>query len=342
MIVLTIRKYPILYSFGSFCIALISTISLCADNVAIHGEPVPAKVEMMYRKGLRYLLQNQNSQGAFMERESSRRSSEVAITGLAIVAMLAYGDDPNSSIYGQAIKRGLNYLLTRQRSNGYVGNSMYNHGFATLALAEAYGAVDDPRIGPALQKALNLLLTSQAKNRKGAWRYSPTSTDADTTVAGACLVALFAARNAGLLVPKKAIEKGLKFYQLCQGKDGRIGYTSRQGGSPVLSAIAILQFALAKQKKSSMYKGALGYLANIKNKSHTGHPYYYLYYVSQAFFHAGGEYWREFNKHNTNILSQYQDPDGSWTGGNNGAVFSTSAALLSLALNYRFLPIYER
>ena len=36
-----------------------------------------------------------------------------------------------------------------------------------------------------------------------------------------------------------------------------------------------------------------------------------------------------------------QMPDGSWPG-NKGAAFSTAGALLSLALNYRFLPIYEK
>jgi hypothetical protein len=33
--------------------------------------------------------------------------------------------------------------------------------------------------------------------------------------------------------------------------------------------------------------------------------------------------------------------EGGWNG-NYGTTFSTSSALLSLALNYRYLPIYER
>ena len=31
------------------------------------------------------------------------------------------------------------------------GTSMYNHGFATLALAEYYGLTNDAKIGPALK-----------------------------------------------------------------------------------------------------------------------------------------------------------------------------------------------
>jgi hypothetical protein len=40
-------------------------------------------------------------------------------------------------------------------------------------------------------------------------------------------------------------------------------------------------------------------------------------------------------------LKQSQNPDGSWDG-QFGSTFSTATSLLSLALNYRFLPIYER
>ena len=58
-------------------------------------------------------------------------------------------------------------------ATGYIGTSMYNHGFSTLALAEAYGAVDDPRLGPALQKAVRLIVLAQEENSLHAWRYSP-------------------------------------------------------------------------------------------------------------------------------------------------------------------------
>ena len=105
---------------------------------------------------------------------------------------------------------------------------MYNHGFSTLALAEAYGYVHDDRIGPALQKAVDLILSSQSRNPNNAWRYSPESPDADTTVSGAQMVALFAARNAGIGVPEDAIRKALRFFAECQTPDGGIGYTGRR------------------------------------------------------------------------------------------------------------------
>ena len=43
---------------------------------------------------------------------------------------------------------------------------------------------------------------------------------------------------------------------------------------------------------------------------------------------------------NTDVQTS-QTQEGAWNG-NYGKTFATSAALLSLALNYRYLPIYER
>ena len=60
-----------------------------------------------------------------------------------------------------------------------------------------------------------------------------------------------------------------------------------------------------------------------------------------AFFHASPEEWNRWNKENISDLTQSQNPDGSWDG-QFGTTFSTATSLLSMALNYRFLPIYER
>ncbi|MCM8526979.1 MAG: terpene cyclase/mutase family protein, partial [Lentisphaeraceae bacterium] len=170
------------------------------------GEPVPPEVEKMYKKGLEYLVKNQQPNGTWGNDYYSR---EPGVVGLAILALLAHGEDPNFGPYSTTIKRAVDYLLKQQNSStGMIGSSMYNHGFATLALAETYGALNEDKLGPALEKAVKLLLSSQARNPYNSWRYSPSGRDADTTAAGACMVALFAARNAGVGVPQSALEKG--------------------------------------------------------------------------------------------------------------------------------------
>ena len=297
----------------------------------------PTLVDGMYVKGLQFLARTQSKEGNWPD---APYGGEPAVVGLSVVAMLAHGDDPNFGPYRLHIRRGLDFILKNQNvETGYLGRSMYNHGFATLALAEAYGAVDDPRLAVALQKAINLILTSQAKNSSGAWRYSPDGTDADTTVTGAQMVALFAARNAGLAVPEEAIQKGLKYLANCQAADGGIGYTSSAGPNGARTAIGCVAWALAKEKKGKEFKSAFAYLQNAPAESHYQH--YYLYYAAQAFFHASPEAWNNWNRRNIKSLSSSQNADGSWEG-QFGVTFSTTASLLSLALNYRFLPIYER
>ena len=297
----------------------------------------PTLVDGMYVKGLQFLARTQTKEGTWPD---SAYGGQPAVVGLSVVAMLAHGDDPNFGPYRLHIRRGLESIIKSQNAEtGYIGNSMYNHGFATLALAEAYGAVDEPRLAAALQKAVNLILTSQAKNSHGAWRYSPDGSDADTTVSGAQMVALFAARNAGIAVPEEAIQKGLKYLANCQSADGGIGYTSAGGPNGARTAIGCVAWALAKEKKGKEFKSAFAFLQNAPAESHYQH--YYLYYAAQAFFHASPEAWNNWNRRNIKTLSTAQNADGSWDG-QFGATFSTTASLLSLALNYRFLPIYER
>lgn len=301
-------------------------------------DPIPAEVEIMYQKGLKHLAGSQQADGSWADGVGS----EPGVVGLAVMAFLAHGEDPNHGPYAKNIKAGLDYLIKSQKGvNGYMGSSMYSHGFATLALAECYGITQDPRLAGALQKAVDLILTSQKRNPMGAWRYSPESNDADSTVAGCQMVALFAARNAGIPVPDTAIEKGLKYMARCRGNNGGYGYTSPMGEKPTLTAIGSLCLALAKQKDEKGYAKSTAYLERQLDYRDRNYPYYFEYYMSQALFHANEETWKVWNDKNIRYLSVLQAPDGSFIG-NKGPTFSTAGALLSLALNYRFLPIYER
>ena len=327
-------------SFLKFAIILLmaSTPKTWAQQLFTDQVDLAAmEVDRIYVKGLQFLIGSQTERGNWGDRPYGM---EPGVVGLALVSILAHGDDPNHGPYALTIEKGIDFILSEQNSEtGYIGRTMYNHGFATLALAEAYGTLIDDRIGPALEAAIELILTSQANNPHNAWRYSPESTDADTTVSGAQMVALFAARNAGLSVPQEAIEKGIAYFQSCQSTDGGFGYTSSSGPNGPRTAIGCLVLALAKRKETAQFKSAFNFLKRSSKSSSYYH--YFLYYGSQAFFHASPEEWNAWNRENIQELKQSQNPDGSWDG-QFGTTFSTAASLLSLALNYRFLPIYER
>lgn len=302
------------------------------------SDAISPQLETVYTRGLRFLANTQKEDGTWPD----NFGSQPGVVGLCMLTFLAHGEDPNHGPYAKVISRALNSILNEQNSrNGYIGDSMYNHGFATLALAEAYGVVNDPRLAPALAQAVELILSAQSRNRFKAWRYSPESHDADSTVTGCQLKALLAARNAGIAVPQKAIEDGLNYLIRCRSNRGGYGYTSPAGEKPTLTAIAITCFSLAKQRNEKGFQASLNYLRENINHRDRFYPYYFEYYMSQALFQGDMELWEEWNAKNIRYLSSIQARDGSWPG-NKGPYFSTSGALLSLALNYRLLPIYEK
>ena len=308
-------------------------------------------VERMYSKGLKWLASKQQPNGSFSGGGTrDHYGTQPGVVGLAVVAMLAHGDDPNFGPYAKNITNGVKFILDQQsKKTGYIGSSMYNHGFATLALAEAYGTVLDPqnKVGKGLTNAVQCILRAQSVRKsaqyQGGWRYSPEASDSDTTVSGAQLVALLAAANAGIKVPQKAVDDALGYIKTAQSSDGGVGYTTAGGSNGPRSAIGALMYSLAKKKNDPAYKRIMGYLYRQPADGGYSHYYhYYLYYASQAFFHGPDrEQWERWNAQNIATLKQGQQDDGSWTS-NFGATFATSASLLSMALNYRFLPIYER
>ena len=301
-------------------------------------DPISPQVVSMYIKGLRYLSESQAEDGSWHE----GTGTEPGVVGLVIKAFLGSGEDPNYGPYAGNIRKAIDYLLAQQlKDNGYIGSSMYNHGFATLALAECYGVVQDERLASALQNAVDLIVSAQKRNPQGAWRYTPESPDADSTVTGCQIVALYAARNAGIPVPAEAFKKAHSYMSRCRGMDGGYGYTSASGGKPTLTAIGLLSQALEKSMKNDGFKASVQYLRKQLNYRDKRYPYYFEYYMSQALFHADEELWNDWNARNIRYLSTIQARDGSWPG-NKGTTFSTAGALLSLALNYRFLPIYEK
>ncbi len=332
-------RTPSLHRIGCLLFLASAGWAWAQDLPGRKDDTIPAQAELVYEKGLQFLARTQNEKGVWIDSVGS----EPGVVGLCVAAFLAHGEDPVNGPYASNIRNGIDYILSQQNEkNGYIGTSMYNHAFATKALAESYGVVDNPEIAPALKKAIELILSSQKRNRFGAWRYTPDSRDADTTVTGSQMVTLFAARNAGIAIPDEAIRKGLAYLNNNRSNtEGSYGYTSASGGKPTLTAIGVLCLSLAKETDSKGYQTSLAYLKQNLDYRDRYYPYYFEYYMSQALFHADDEAWNEWNARNIRYLATIQNSDGSFPG-NQGPSFNTAGALLSLALNYRYLPIYEK
>ena len=153
---------------------------VCQDAVAQipttrFGEAVPRDVREMYDRGLQYLAKTQSENGDW---PGGGGENGPGTTGMAMMVFLACGEDPNFGPYSNHIRKAVRNMIRGQDAGtGIMGPSMYHHGFATLALAEAYGVVDErslwtdgkaPRsIGQALELAVRGAVTSQKKNPLG-------------------------------------------------------------------------------------------------------------------------------------------------------------------------------
>lgn len=339
-------------------VALVAPRLLRAQDSAIqYGHGVPFTVRLMTERSLKYLVATQLEEGRWPGQESGP-----GITGICAMALMASGEDPDFGPYAATLRRALRSIILNQDANsGHISGPghgpMYHHGFATLALSEAYGVVNEDllwqdsnvsgdarrTIGQALELAVRCTLTAQEKNPYGAWRYSPESRDADTTVSGTVLMGLLGAKNAGIEVPNEAIEKALAFFKSNTLQDGSVSYQPAQahGDGITRTAIGTLVYAVGKRKDLPEYQAASQFIKRRKDQDVTDHAFYYRYYMAQALFHADLEAWKVWNDRTIAKLQTMQAEDGSFPS-DHGPAYGTGMAVLALALNYRLLPVYER
>lgn len=341
------------------CIGLaVATSPLAAqDSTPRYGEGVPPAVRLINKRALTYLAGTQQADGSW---EGQPGGS--GVTGICLMALMASGEDPDFGPYAESIRKAVRNLIISQNGNtghitGRGHGSMYHHGFATLALSEAYGvvnerllwkdsdiAIEDRRsIGQALELAVRCAVTAQKKNPFKAWRYSPDSQDADTTVSGTVLMGLLGARNAGIEIPNHVVENAISYFKINTMGDGDVSYQPAQshGSGIIRTAIATLVYAIAKRKDSEQYKAAARSIKQRMDQDISEHPFYGRYYLAQALFQSDVDAWKAWNHRTIAKLQKMQAQDGSFQS-NHGTAYGTAMSVLALALNYRLLPVYER
>ncbi len=322
--------------------------ALAQDPTLRFGGQIPPDVDTIYERGLAWLANAQSPEGPW----KGGGNEGCGVDGICLMAFLASGDDPNYGRYAPVIRRVIRSMIERQDDKtGYLPDSMYHHGFGMLALSEAYGTVDESllweggkakrSIAQTLDLAIRCAETAQKKNRWAGWRYSPDATDADTSVTGAVLMGLLAARNAGMDVADETINSAMDYMRRSTGKDGSVAYSGGfggMGGSMNLTAVSTLVSAVSKGKDTDQYKATLKRLQdNLEQHEAGGYAEYFRYYMAQALFQGDYPSWQKWNDALVRELHDKQREDGSF-----GGAYNTGMSLLALALNYRFLPIYER
>jgi hypothetical protein len=178
-------------------------------------------------KGLKRLADLQDSNGAFTR--GGQGGVMIAITSLSGLALLASGSTPDKGPYATNIRRTIDWLLaTQDRNTGYFtgendGSRIHGHGYATLFLAQAYGAMEGQKDKVRLEKSLQAAVEriSKGQTQFGGWGYVPddlTWDEGSTTVC--CIQALRAASDAGIKVEKKTIQNAIKYmYDTAERRD---------------------------------------------------------------------------------------------------------------------------
>jgi prenyltransferase beta subunit len=299
-------------------------------------------------KGLEYLAQRQLDDGAFATGGYGRNAAVVALAGMA---WLSSGSTPGRGPYGDEIALAADYLLEHAEASGFISvegamshGPMYEHGFATLFLAEVYGMSPRDDFRDKLSRAVDLTVRTQ--NADGGWRYQPRREDADLSVTVSQVMALRAARNAGLTVPNETIDRSIDYVKRCQNADGGFRYMLPDGESafPRSAAGVVALYSAGIYEGREIDRG-LDYIDQFLPRAgelgQDSHFFYGHYYAVQATWLAGGERWERWYPAIRDLLLARQQPDGSWA---DPICFEygTAMACIVLQMPDNSVPIFQR
>jgi hypothetical protein len=306
-------------------------------------------VERAVDSGLAVLAAHRHEDGSV---GSGSYRGNVAVVSLAGMAWMAGGSTPGRGRYGHDAASALDYVLANVQESGYINNPlfehlgpMYGHGFATLFVAECYGMSPRPSVREKLAKAVKLIVATQ--NERGGWRYYPQRMDPDISVTVCQMMALRAARNAGIFVPPETIDRAVGYVKKSQNPDGGFMYRLSEGGGSAFprSAAAVVGLYSAGIYEGPEIGKAVPYLMQfLPQPGAVRHETYYFYghyYAALAFWQAGGESWNRWYPAIRDDLIGRQRSDGSWVDPISSE-FATAMACLILQMPNGYLPIFQR
>lgn len=308
--------------------------------------------------------------------EGPGEAFEVAHTGMALLAFQAAGHYYfNGQKYSDHVTKGLNYLVEEQTRDGSIVGSqnptqdqidagrpfqqyfMYEHAMATFALCEACavaigeGKTPDKRYLNAAEKAVQFI--ENVQHLDGGWRYTAGGNNpSDCSVSGWVMLALKTAREAKIKVLPGTLTRMMAFFTRHHAEDRTYYYSPSQQGTDAMTGVGMMAVEFFQHKLDSpIVTGGAAYLADKADHQHErgalpNCDYYLFYNCTMAMFQVGGDAWRRWNDglrdHVISLQIQGDDCErGSWPpvdqwSGRGGRIYSTSLAVLTLEVYYRF------
>ena len=348
------------------------TSPVAATRSRSGAEYINEETQAQIDRGLDLLARGQLNDGSFSGGPVLDRAGggwTVGVTALAGLALMSAGHQPGRGKYGRVVAKAVDYVasmangpnpgfLTTPESQqtgrlSALPSPIYSHGFGTLFLSEVCGMVPsanrDAKVRAVLDQAV--AFTVAAQNREGGWRYEPLAQFADVSVTVAQMMALRAARNAGVFVRKNVMDHAATYVKACQLPDGGFSYWKGQGYSAFArSAASIVGLYSAGIYEGKEIERGLKYLQQyIPGRQFSPreippqHYWYGQYYASLAMWTAGDEYWTAWLPAiRDELLAKARASGGTWTDASHGSPYATAMALIILQLPNNYLPILQK
>ncbi len=350
---------PLVVLLSAFCLLpSVSSAEIATEDEAAILKKLETQEprDKAIAKAVDFLFTQQRQDGSFTDKYPT------AMTGLAVMAAMAAGHTPDDTNRGPAIRRALNFVLSQMSDDGYFGRNdnsrMYGHGICTLMLTEAAGMTRDEvlerKLLEACKRGVKVILNAQAIQKggghQGGWRYEPTSGDSDLSLTGWQTMALRSAKNIGISVPNTAISAAVTYIRENAGPDGGFAYQGK-ADHPVLRGIGMLALPVCGVYDAPELGKSTAKMMADPPKWQGPWFYYRTYYAAVGTYQMGDEAWNKFYPFIDEALISHQNADGSWPEppGNNELsnyaptpIYSTSMAVLALAVHSHLLPIYQR
>jgi hypothetical protein len=330
--------------------SLVIAAPLCGqtDTEKNAAEMITPEVDRAIEAGLGLLASGQHADGSI---GSGSYHGNAAICALAGLAFLSEGSTPGRGTYGESVQRCVDYLLEITQQSGFITapgaashGPMYGHGFATMFLAECNGMSARPELREKLARAVKLIVNTQ--NTDGGWRYQPQRLDADISVTVCQVMALRAARNCGIHVPRTTIDRSVDYVKRSQNADGGFMYMIHGGESafPRSAAGVVALYSAGVYEGPEIEKG-IQYLMRFKPEPGVvrRETYYFYghYYAVQAMWQAGGDTWSAWYPAIRDQLIARQEEDGSWISPISSE-YATAMACIILQIPNNCVPIFQK
>ena len=274
--------------------------------------------------------------------------------GLTHTAILTTSE----SSWGETRTEDITDLAPASETYGYISvggdekSETHGHGYATLALAEAYGM--SPKRSARLERALvaAVRLIERIQGTEGGWYYQPRVMALHEGSITVCLVqALRAARNSGIQVDGGVIRRAEDYLLRLQNPDGLFRYdlSETSKSSVALTAAGIATLNMAGHYDTGVIQNGVdaiwaGLTPDAQGKiENSAFPFYRRLYIAQAFWQLSDEthFERWFETEREKIVRR-QRRDGSWNDPRWGECYATAVNCLVLAIPEGLLPIFQR